>query len=54
MLTAFGDFGFAALVMLGWVVIAFTLLFIGVFVMNLIGDWVYGRQPKDKRRGRGC
>lgn len=44
------DFLGAALVMGFWVLVAFGLAFIGVFVMNLIGERVYGKQ---KRRDRG-
>lgn len=53
MLTVFWDFAFAATVMALWVLAALALVFIGVFLMNLIGDRVYGRQT-NKGRGRGC
>lgn len=47
MLTAFWDLAFAATVMAAWVGIAFIVAFIGVFVMNLIGDWIYGRNRRN-------
>jgi len=42
-MSVFWDFAYAATVMAAWVGIAFILAFIGVFLMNLIGDWIYGR-----------
>ena len=43
MLTNVFDFLWAFVVMCAWAGIAGVLLFIGVFVMNLIGDRTYGR-----------
>ena len=43
MLTSFWELGLAALVMLGWVAVAFVLAFAGYFLVDLIGDWIYGR-----------
>lgn len=51
MLTAVVELIWAALVMAAWVGIAFGLAFIGVFVMDLIGERVYGR---DNERGKSC
>ena len=53
MLTVFWDFLGAAAVMAVWVGVAFVLAFAGVFVMNLVGERIYGRQA-NKERGRGC
>lgn len=44
MLSTFWDLAFAATVMAAWVGVAFVLAFIGVFVMNLIGDRIYGKE----------
>jgi len=49
MLTVFMDFAWAATVMAAWVGVAFVLAFIAIFVMNLIGDRVYG---KTNERGK--
>lgn len=49
MLTVFMDFLWAALVMVAWVGVALVLAFIGVFLMNLIGERVYG---KSNERGK--
>lgn len=43
-MSVFWDFCLAATVMAAWVGVAFILAFIGTFVMNLIGDWLYGRR----------
>ena len=43
MLTVFMDFVWAATVMAAWVGVAFVLAFIAIFVMNLIGERVYGK-----------
>lgn len=43
MLTVFIDFVWAATVMAAWVGVAFVLAFIGTFLMNLVGDRVYGK-----------
>jgi hypothetical protein len=49
MLTVFWDFALAATVMLAWVGVALVLAFIGFFLMDLIGERVYG---KSKERGK--
>lgn len=49
MLTVFMDFVWAATVMAAWVGVALVLAFIGVFLMNLIGERVYG---KSNERGK--
>ena len=49
MLTVFWDFAFAATVMAAWVGVAFILAFFGTFVLNLIGDWVYGKRERSRR-----
>lgn len=38
----------AAAVMAGWVAIAFILAFIGRFLMELVGERVYGKQRRDR------
>ena len=43
MLTSFWELGMAALVMLGWVAVAFVLAFIGYFLVDLIGERIYGK-----------
>jgi hypothetical protein len=50
MLTVFWDFLGAAAVMAVWVGVAFVLAFAGVFVMNLIGERIYGRGNRNERR----
>jgi uncharacterized membrane protein (DUF485 family) len=52
-MSVFMDFLTAALVMAAWVGVAFVLAFVAVFVMDLIGERIYGRQA-NKERGRGC
>lgn len=52
-MSVLSEFLLAALVMAAWVGVAFVLAFVGVFVMNLIGDRIYGRQANEER-GRGC
>jgi hypothetical protein len=51
-MTVLADFLGAALVMGFWVLVAFGLAFIGVFVMNLIGERVYGKKNRDERSRR--
>lgn len=43
MLTSFWELGLAALVMLGWVALALVLAFAGYFLVDLIGERIYGR-----------
>ena len=49
MLTVFMDFVWAATVMAAWVGVALVLAFIGYFLMDLVGERVYG---KDRERGK--
>lgn len=49
MLTAAFDFLVAFTVMCAWAAIAFVLLFIGYFLMDLIGERVYGKQRERRR-----
>ena len=48
-MSVFWDFLMAAAVMAAWVGVALVLAFIGVFLMNLIGERVYG---KSNERGK--
>ena len=43
MLTSFWQLGMAALVMLAWAAVAFVLAFVGYFLVDLIGERIYGR-----------
>ena len=43
-MSVFWDFALAATVMAAWVGIAFILAFVGTFLLNLIGDWLYGKR----------
>jgi len=42
-MTVFMDFLAAALVMAAWVGVAFVLAFAAVFVLDLVGDRIYGK-----------
>lgn len=43
MLTSFWQLGMAALVMVGWIAVALVLAFVGYFLVDLIGEHIYGR-----------
>ena len=51
-MTALIDFAFTAMVLAFWVVVAFVIAFIGRFLIDFIGERVYGRPPYNRFGGR--
>lgn len=46
------DFALTAMVMAFWVGVAFVIAFVGRFLIDLVGERVYGRPPYNRFGGK--